>query len=426
MQEELVFDHLLTGFREILALLILTKAVCGVVSLKYIVNDLNIDENIKKIMAAEAIFLFLTSTMAVIAYLLLFVADLKNSVSCGFIIDMIPITGIVNSFLAMMLAILRYYMIGKIHTSANVKTWIYDGLTFISVVFLILVILSAIFGVHASFLAAQCYVPIVRRTNLIHVFGLASVVIFFITLLNDISYLCKARKLNATSKRGVNVIISIGQRMPEHGSRNITEGNEMSSEPHYMKRTVPLTSSIVTLTNVTLVSLTYALAYLYIGEKWKFTQWVLIFGTIMNILHLPLVLLFTTNTNESEAPNDPKRDVSTSSGMTGPKPQLTPALTISNPTDHETKVEKFKDGNDQGNERFGEFFDGKQHNRKSIVSVVSLSPVDILQIHLSIEDRLPNGCPASPLNGKRNMKDEENGNIQKGNQSQLPILAGFE
>ena len=250
-----MFDHLIPGFREVLAFLILSKAVCGILSLKYIINDLNINENIKKILAAEAIFLFLTSTLAVVAYVLLFVLDMKNSVRCGFIIDMIPITGIVNSFMALMLSILRYYMAGRTNHSNKIRTWIYDGLTFISVVFLILVILSAIFGVHASFLASKCYVPIVRRTNLIHVFGLASVAIFLFTIITDISYLCKARKMAASKKRGVNVIISIGKNMPGHSSRNVSDDESIANKIEEEAVKVPLSSSLVTLTNVTLVQL---------------------------------------------------------------------------------------------------------------------------------------------------------------------------
>ena len=365
MEEEvLLFDEPSTGFEIALGVLILSKAIGSILSLKLIIKDLNVCLHVKRILVSDVAFLFICSILMGTGYVLIFWLELKNSMSCGLLVDIIPLMNMFHGLLAMMISMLRYHMNDKIFIDdSKIKTWFIDGMIVVALLILILILLSLFFGVHISFLAPKCYVQIVRRINLVYIYGFISFTSIAIISWHDISLVCcvnKKKRLNVA----VILAMSISKQVKDKLNRQITQIEENKKN----RKNVPVISSIIITPTITMVTFSLFAVFMFDSKNVLLTQWSLFFCTLLNILHVPILIIFTH----------------VSHGKKIDMPNVT-TIEIHGPGDCENASER----NDNDiSEPFGGFMVRQTQPRKSVISLVTLSPVELLNIHLSIEKKM--------------------------------------
>ena len=104
-----------------MAVLIITQMITSIAAIFYIKKVLKVSAHFKRVLYSEATFLLTASMAMAIGYSLIVFGKFKNSVSCGLLIDAIPLTVMFNSFLAMSLAALRYFLAKRTEESKNMN-----------------------------------------------------------------------------------------------------------------------------------------------------------------------------------------------------------------------------------------------------------------------------------------------------------------
>ncbi len=174
-------EQLSPGLREILGLIMLAKVISGFSSAIYICKKLKVSIHVKRILLSEAVFLIAETILMTVGYVQVTWLRIKDSISCGLLVDLIPLTLMFHILLTMMLAKLRYKMAEAIGNQKVVddgmiqkRFWICLSLCLSLIV--VLMLMSSLFGIHSSFLAPKCNPTANDKVNFIIVFMLASVV----------------------------------------------------------------------------------------------------------------------------------------------------------------------------------------------------------------------------------------------------------
>lgn len=199
-----LFEYLSPGLRETLAAIAVLKAVSSITSLKYIIKDLKVSLHVKRVLIAEAVFLMIDVVLTSIGYVQAFWLDIKTSMSCGFVVDLIPLTLMFHIVLTMMLAIMRSYKTSKVIKNkvaddVLIKDRFYQGLALISVIILALIILGAAFGIHSSFLAPKCHHGEYEGVNFVFAFAAISLVSSAVTFYYDLNLVFLIRDYNRSN-----------------------------------------------------------------------------------------------------------------------------------------------------------------------------------------------------------------------------------
>lgn len=200
-----LFENLSPGLPETLGLIAGLKAVSSITSLKYIIKDLKVSMHVKRVLIAEAVSLMIDVVLASVGYIQVFLLDIKTSMSCGFVVDLIPLTLMFHIVLTMMLAIMRSYKTdkvikNKVADDILIKDRFYQGLALITLVILALIILGAVFGIHSSFLAPKCLEVDYKSINFVFAFAAISFVCSVITFYYDLKLVFMIKDYNISNR----------------------------------------------------------------------------------------------------------------------------------------------------------------------------------------------------------------------------------
>ena len=266
-----------TGILETYSALVIVHIIGNSIALKYIVKDLTVSRNIKRIMSTSAIFAIICSFLSITGIIIKYNFSISNSLTCGLMTDFLPLILIINILMAMKISILRNYMARTIADNRfindkKVEKVIFSAFGAESFVFFIFIMSSLGFGSHLTLAASDCN-PI-GNAYLIPIIAIIFVSSISITFYHDLSLLFFVRDYNKKTKDQMEVW-SFQSKNSKEELKDVIQTN------------IPILSSAISLFVGIMLVIIVLVAAFAVGFD-GLEQFNVIAGSILNAVYVPI------------------------------------------------------------------------------------------------------------------------------------------
>ena len=268
------------------------QMISSIVSLLYIFKKMQVSDNVKRILIAEAIIMLISSIAASIGLALLLFHE-QNEVSCALVLDIIGLEFLIRHLLMTILAILRYYMAertgnNKIIDDEKIKRYSYLAIFIICIGYCIQMLFSCIYGMHGTTTTGDCSAS--QNVSTLWVLMLTTVFCssIFVCFYHDLKLLNFVNEYNAKNPPGMAIWST-----KTNNIQNQLISRKKTLEKQ-LENNVPIISSWLTIIMFLFILLISSIGLLFNAEDdFKFEYNINASLGIMGSLHLPFVLGFT-------------------------------------------------------------------------------------------------------------------------------------